>query len=93
MITNDPKINIKTEGPANKTSRYDPSKHLGRLGEFFGGAENAPTSISGFIVILLIVIGAFNSWFRPDITMEYWKSIVLPTVTGLFGYLFGKHQK
>lgn len=92
MIRKDPEIHIKTEGPANKSSKYDPSKHLGYLGEFFGGVENAPTSISSFIVILLIVIGAFQSLFRPDFAMEYW-TLVIPVVTALFGYLFGKSRR
>ena len=93
MNSNHPKIHINPEGPANKASTFDPSTHLGVLGRFFGGVENAPTSISGGLVFLLIIIGAFNVVWRPEIAMEYWKIIVLPTVSTLLGYLFGKRQK
>ena len=92
MNMNDPEIHIKTEGPANKSSKYDPSKHLGYLGAFFGGVENAPTSISGLIVFSLVIIGFVNNLCRPELAMEYW-TLIIPVVTALFGYLFGKHKK
>ena len=88
----EPKINIKTEGPANKTGKYNPSRHHGHLGKFFGGSENAPTNISGLIVTLFILVGMFHSFFRPDSAMEFWKSIVLPLTTALLGYLFGRSR-
>lgn len=93
MSTSNPKLNIHTKGPVNEIGTYDPSKHLGYLGAFFGGVENAPTSISGFIVILLIVIGGLISFCKEyAFAMDYWKAI-LPIVTALFGYLFGKSRK
>ncbi len=94
MNSKEPEIHINTAGPANKKSKFDPSMHPGVLGKFFGAIENATTSISGLVVILLIVIATLITFVETKVdATDYWKSIVLPTVTALFGYLFGKRPK
>ena len=86
-------LNFENEGPVKKKGTINSSSEAGLLGKFFGGVENAPTSICGVVVVLLITIGAAISFFDTKVDpVDFWKSIVLPTVTALFGYLFGKKR-
>lgn len=62
----------------------------GWLGGFFGSASRAPTSIAG-IIALLLTLSCIVSLFVPTniSSPELWK-LVLPVITGILGYLFGK---
>lgn len=94
MTSKEPEIRIDNEGPISKKGKSLSHSHPGLLGNFFGGADNAPTCICGIVVILLIIIGALITFCETKIeAIEYWKTIVLPTVTALFGYLFGKGRR
>ncbi|HYT44482.1 MAG TPA: hypothetical protein VEP90_19285 [Methylomirabilota bacterium] len=61
----------------------------GWLGGFFGKGEAQKNNIVGFICLLMIIAGLLYSCFRSD-ALDFWKSIVLPILTGALGYLFGK---
>jgi len=85
-------IRINNEGPVSKKGLS--TSHPGLLGSFFGSSDNAPTSICGIVVVLLNAIGALITFFDSNVEAnEFWKTIVLPTVTALFGYLFGKGRR
>jgi len=62
----------------------------GWLGKFFGSATVAPTNIAGLIVLLL-TLSCIVSLFLPSSipALEFLK-LVLPVITGILGYLFGK---
>jgi hypothetical protein len=62
----------------------------GWLGKIFGSATNAPTNIAG-IVLSASIISIFLVLLIPTRmeTIEYLK-LVLPVVTLVLGYLFGK---
>jgi hypothetical protein len=63
----------------------------GLLGKIFGGAESAPTNICGFVASLIIVIGLLIFFLPTKIDpMDYWKTIALPLISGILGYIFGK---
>ncbi len=94
MTNKEPELQIDPEGPVNRKGKDAGRPPHGLLANFFGGVENAPTSISGAVVLLLIMIGAAISFLDTKVDpTDYWKAIVLPTTTGLFGYLFGKGKK
>lgn len=57
MTSKDPEIHFNNEGPVSKKGQIRGPTHPGILGNFFGGADNAPTSICGIVVILLIING------------------------------------
>lgn len=87
-------IQIDNEGAINQQGKIPVSFRLGLLGRFFRGVENAPTSIAGIVVVLLIVSAIAITFYPTQISaVEFWKTIVLPVVTALFGYLFGKGKK
>jgi uncharacterized membrane protein HdeD (DUF308 family) len=64
----------------------------GLLGKLFGNSENAPTNIAGLVMMLLVFSG-IAMLFTTGTSMtasEYWK-IILPVITLIIGYLFGKN--
>ena len=65
----------------------------GCLGKFFGSSENAPTNIAGLVALLLILTGiASILWPSGVITpQEIWK-VIIPIITMILGYLFGKQK-
>jgi len=86
-------IKFDNDGPV-KNRGILPTSEAGLLSKFFGGVENAPTSISGIVVVLLIFVGIFITvWDTKVDPADFWKTIVLPITTALFGYLFGKGKK
>jgi hypothetical protein len=94
MNQKEPEIHINNEGPVNKKGKLPSSSNPGLLGSFFGSPDNAPTSICGIVVVLLIIIGALTLFFKTSVdAAEFWKTIVLPAITALFGYLFGKGRR
>lgn len=91
---NQPEANIHTRGPVNEKGTSPAPQPQGWLPKFFGGVEHAPASISGFVLVLLICIGAALTFKETKVDpTDFWKTIVLPTTTALFGYLFGKGKK
>jgi predicted branched-subunit amino acid permease len=62
----------------------------GWLGKIFGSSTNAPTNIAG-VVLSAFIISIFLVLLMPTRmeTVEYLK-LVLPVVTLVLGYLFGK---
>jgi hypothetical protein len=65
----------------------------GQLGKFFGSSTNAPTNIAG-IIVLLLTTSCIAALFVPSNipALEFLK-LVLPVITGILGYLFGKSTK
>lgn len=63
----------------------------GTLGKFFGSSKNAPLNISGLMAVLLVGAAiAFTIWPPKDVQpLEFWR-IVLPVLTLILGYAFGK---
>jgi len=63
----------------------------GWLGKVFGSSSSAPSNIAGLSLILMLAAG-FVLLFWTGAAMaagDYWKTII-PIVTLIFGYLFGK---
>ena len=61
----------------------------GLLGRFFGNAKNAPVSISGLTLLLLLVAGIVQTYVPGSMqAMEYWR-LVVPVMTLILGYLIG----
>ena len=65
----------------------------GSLGRFFGSATNAPTNIAGLIALLLTVSCIAMLFFPSTIPALEFLKLVLPVITGVLGYLFGKSSK
>jgi len=64
----------------------------GWLGSIFGSRTPPSTSIAGIVLILLILMN-FILIFSPSAGItagEFAKQILLPIITLVFGYLFGK---
>ena len=68
------------------------SKRLdaGLLGKWFGGPKNSPPNIAGFVAILLITAGIVTLFLDTDITSEKFWEIIVPILSMILGYLFGK---
>ena len=65
----------------------------GWLGKCFGGRSNAPLNIAGLLVVLLVGSGISVLFFQSAIPApEYWK-IIVPLLTLVMGYVFGKGSK
>jgi len=65
----------------------------GSLGRFFGSAANAPTNIAGLIALLLTLSCIVSLFFPSNIPALEFLKLVLPVITGVLGYLFGKSTK
>jgi hypothetical protein len=64
--------------------------NAGYLGNLFGSRDNAPTNIAGFVLVILIVAGIAAFFVGPSVpALEFWEKII-PLVTLVFGFLFGK---
>ena len=62
----------------------------GVLGRFFGSSARAPTSIAGIIALLLTLACILSLFVTTNIpSAELWK-LILPVITAILGYLFGK---
>jgi hypothetical protein len=72
------------------------SQELGRLGGIFGGSASAPFNIaavtisSSFMLIAGILIFAQDS---PEFSRMQMVSLIIPIITGVVGYIFGKGTK
>lgn len=94
-MSNEKRIDIQIDTQskiekAGKVSEFSESKKVclnpGLLGHIFGSAEYAPTNISGMTLIFVLVICAIVN------SMQLWQTIV-PIITVILGYMFGKNQK
>jgi len=66
----------------------------GWFGKIFGNAENAPTNICGIVALLLIITGTIIIFFESKVdALDYWKTIIVPILSVMLGYLFGKGHK
>ena len=70
----------------------------GWLGKFFGNRANAPSNVSGFLLIVLLLFGMvlivlpYGGHNALSVTpKEYWE-IIVPLVTLILGYMFGKRS-
>ena len=63
---------------------------IGKLG-FFGGEFNAPYTIAGIAVIMLLGAGIAAIFVGHEQTTQIWRD-VLPIVSMTIGYLFGKKR-
>ena len=65
----------------------------GWLGRCFGSGKNAPMNIAGTLVLLLLASGIAVLFFQSAIpASDYWK-IIVPLLTLVMGYVFGKSSK
>jgi hypothetical protein len=84
--------------PEDVTQRYAleqtrMSLESGFLGKFFGAATNAPTNIAGLIALLLTLSCIVSLFFPSNIPALEFLKLVLPVITGVLGYLFGKSTR
>lgn len=84
--------------PEDVTQRYAleqtrMSLESGFLGKFFGAATNAPTNIAGLIALLLTLTCIMSLFFPANIPALEFLKLVLPVITGVLGYLFGKSTR
>jgi len=63
----------------------------GVLGRFFGSAASAPTNIAGFVVCLLTVICVVVLFLPSNVPAGEFIKLILPVITLVLGYLFGKN--
>jgi hypothetical protein len=62
----------------------------GWLGRAFGTGATAPVAIAGFVCTVLIAAGVVLLFVKAEMTAEAYWSRILPTVTLVLGYLFGR---
>ena len=65
----------------------------GFLGRFFGSAANAPTNIAGIIALLLTGACITTLFLSSTIPALEFLKLVLPVITGVLGYLFGRSTR
>ncbi len=86
-------IEITTKGPIGEDGIFQLTKfekELGYVGKFFGGVEHAFNNMLGMAVFIVFIVGAVVIFWSPLIDpWAYWKTIILPTLT----FLFGKNQR
>lgn len=63
----------------------------GLLGKIFGGKENAPTNIAGFLIVVSFVAGGIASALNTDTYAKDFWIILSPFITLSLGYIFGKN--
>jgi hypothetical protein len=66
------------------------SLEAGWLGKIFGSSENAPTNIAGFILFLFFVSILIVLFLETRMEAVEYLKLVLPVITLVLGYLFGK---
>src|SRR4051812_3846938 len=84
--------NIQVMAPDLQSKAMDLDS--GWLGRCFGSTQNAPGNIAGLVVVLLLVLGIYVTAVETKAMQapEYWKT-VLPVITLVLGYLFGRKNK
>lgn len=80
--------------PTERELKYDLDKHkidAGWFGLFFGTGEQTAKSVAAAILVLFLAVGVFFTFTREWIeAIEFWKIIIIPIVSLVIGYLFGK---
>jgi hypothetical protein len=66
------------------------SLEAGWLGKIFGSKENAPTNTAGSILFLFFVSILIVLFFETRMEAVEYLKLVLPVITLVLGYLFGK---
>ena len=66
------------------------SLEAGWLGKVFGSKVNAPTNIAGFILFLFFVSILIVLFLETRMEAVEYLKLVLPVITLVLGYLFGK---
>jgi len=86
-------INPKSEGLTQKLQEKQMDLDAGLLGKVFGSAQNAPSNIAGLVIIVLVFTGVCCFIWPPAGTspLEVWK-LLIPVITMILGYLFGRRD-
>ncbi len=66
------------------------SLEAGWLGKVFGSSTNAPTNIAGFILFLFFLSIMIVLFFQTRMEAVEYPKLVLPVITLVLSYLFGK---
>lgn len=64
----------------------------GLLGRLFGSAANAPTNIAGVVLCLFTVTSILLLFVNAAMPAAEFMQLVLPVITLVLGYLFGKRN-
>lgn len=62
----------------------------GWLGRIFGSSANAPTNITGFILVIFAITVVYLIVFRMNEPASEALKTVIPVITLALGYLFGR---
>lgn len=95
MSNEDQKINISLQSKIDKTTLKAKKMDLqvGFFGKFFGSEENAPNNICGSVAIIFAITSCVICVWPTRIEPSEYLSHIIPVVTTILGYLFGKNKR
>lgn len=95
MSNDDQKINISPQSKIDKTAlkAKEMDLQVGWLGKIFGSEENAPNNICGIIALILVIASCIVCIWPTRIEPSDYLSHIVPVVTTILGYLFGKSKR
>jgi hypothetical protein len=95
MSDGDQKINFSPQSKIDKTAlkAKEMDLQVGLLGKIFGSSENAPNNICGIVALILVIVGSVICIWPTRIEPTDYLSYMLPVLTSILGYLFGKNAK
>jgi len=70
--------------------RYAVVEHAGWMGTIFGSATTPPIGIAGIIALLLTIASIIVLFDPSNMPAEDYIKTVLPVISVMIGYLFGK---
>ncbi|MFB2803571.1 hypothetical protein [Shewanella seohaensis] len=62
----------------------------GFIGKFFGISNSAAINIAGLVALLLVISGIAVTFLDSKIPPENFWKIIIPVLSVILGYLFGK---
>ena len=84
---------IQIDDPDQNFILQKTKMHLeaGLIGKLFGTEKNAPINIVGVVAVLLLISGIYTLVYPTKIsTLDFW-NIIIPAVTMILGFIFGKN--
>jgi hypothetical protein len=67
-------------------------REVGLIGKVLGSEANAPYNLACLTLLLTFIAGFVFMAAFPNDRLEFWKLIILPTITFVFGFVSGRSR-
>ena len=94
LILETKKLDLKAESEklALEAEQKKIRLEVGWLGKVLGSATHAPYNLACLTLVLTFIAGFVVMAVSPNDRFEFWKLIILPTITFVFGFVSGRSQ-